>query len=215
MVFVISKCNNFINLPLRFAQQSRLFSVSWHPQFCKDQISLRQKQHLRESLTIKGGLTCRSQSGPFHSPHHLIRTQLESEDLPLYNFERTSDSMCHPEKVKKIRNMHKMISGKWEVKFWILFLWSRPDSQQEVTGLSELAPLTHRLLTRDESPGRGRHVGDGVAGGGGGEEGEGLLDVPGVLLYLVVHFQVQEEYRAAFTIEHILRLDNYVGNETI
>ena len=112
MVFVISKCNNFINLPLRFAQQSRLFSVSWHPQFCKDQISLRQKQHLRESLTIKGGLTCRSQSGPFHSPHHLIRTQLESEDLPLYNFERTSDSMCHPEKVKKIRNMHKMISGK-------------------------------------------------------------------------------------------------------
>ena len=101
MVFVISKCNNFINLPLRFAQQSRLFSVSWHPQFCKDQISLRQKQHLRESLTITGGLTCRSQSGPSHSPHHLTRTQLESEDLPLYNFERTSDSMCHPKKVKK------------------------------------------------------------------------------------------------------------------
>ena len=78
---------------------------------------------------------------------------------------------------------------------------------------ADRSPRGARLIP--ESPGRGRHVGDGVAGGGGREEGEGLLDVPRVLLYLVVHFQVQEEYRAAFTIEHILRLDNYVGNETI
>ena len=68
--FYLLKCNicfawdgvrNFVedattlsNPPLRFAQRSRLFSVSSHPQFWKDEISLRQRQHLWGYLTING-----------------------------------------------------------------------------------------------------------------------------------------------------------------
>ena len=35
------------------------------------------------------------------------------------------------------------------------------------------------------------------------------------LLYLIIHLQVEQEYCAAFTLEHFLGFHNYIGDQTI
>ena len=74
---------------------------------------------------------------------------------------------------------------------------------------------SHRQFSRNESSWRRVDISDRVAGGCGGQKSQRLLDVPSVLLDLVIHFQVEQEYRTPFTIEHFLRLDDNVGYKPI